>query len=172
MTIYQNQQLNSLNFNNSLLLLLLFIDKLVLMRLFIIIICAVLVGCTFPRDPENSYEEAKKSTLRIGLVKNPPYVITQGEEPSGSEVRMLRNFAKKEGLQIEFMAGSETQLINKLHKFDLHIVAGGFDKKTLWKKKAGLSAPYDGKHIFLIPKGENRLLEHLERFIFNQKKKG
>lgn len=130
---------------------------------------ALITACTFPRDSEDSFEEAKDTYLKIGLVENPPYVIFQGEEPQGSEVKMLREFASKEGLRVEFSKGSESELMKKLQKFELHIVAGGMDKKTVWKKKAGLSTTYDDRHVFLIPKGENRLLEHLEKFIFSEK---
>lgn len=141
------------------------------MRKFLLLFL-VFSACTFPKDPEESYEEARQSALKIGLVENPPFVVRKGEEVSGSEVDMLREFASRQGLQVEFFKGSETELINKLHKFELHIVAGGMDQKTIWKKKAGLTTTYDGRHVFLIPKGENRLLEHLEKFIFSKKKKG
>ncbi|MGI0108246.1 transporter substrate-binding domain-containing protein [Salinimicrobium sp. WS361] len=135
-----------------------------------LLLLTMLTACTFPKDSEGSFEEAKDTSLKIGLVENPPYVITQGEEPEGSEVEMLREFASQEGLQVEFSKGSESDLVHKLEKFDLHIVAGGMDKKTLYKKKAALTTAYDQRHVFLIPKGENRLLEHLEKFIFSKKK--
>ena len=138
-------------------------------KIFLLLIMTI-TACTFPKDAEDSFEEARNSSLKVGLIENPPYVLTDGEEPSGSEVEMLRRFAQKEGLKIEFKAGSESELIKKLHEFNLHIVAGGMDKKTIWKKKAGLTTPYDQHHVFLIPKGENRLLEHLEKFIFSNQK--
>ncbi|MHA6280524.1 transporter substrate-binding domain-containing protein [Salinimicrobium sp. CAU 1759] len=135
-----------------------------------ILLFTVIAACTFPKDSKDSFEEARNSALKVGLTENPPYVILQGEEPKGFEVEMLREFASKEGLKVEFSKGSESELVNKLHKFELHIVAGGMDKKTVWKKEAGLTTTYDDRHVFLIPKGENRLLEHLEKFIFSKKK--
>jgi hypothetical protein len=42
---------------------------------------------------------------------------------------------------------------------------GGFRKNTIWKKKAGLSHPYDKVHVILVPEGENELLFHLESFL-------
>lgn len=135
------------------------------MRKVLLIVLCVVAGCTFPRDPENSFEEAQKNGLQVGVVQNPPFVTISGETFGGSEVELLRKFAEKEHLQIEFKEGSESELVEELEKFRLHVVAGGFSKKTLWKKKAGLTAAYDKNHVFLIPKGENRLLERLEAFI-------
>ncbi|MFD2516344.1 transporter substrate-binding domain-containing protein [Salinimicrobium flavum] len=130
-----------------------------------------IIACNFPKDPEDSYSEAREDKLLVGVVDNPPFCEVSGENFSGSEVELLRKFAGEKDLEIEFHKGSETELIKKLEKFELHLVAGGFEKKTVWKKKAGRTTPYDNKHVFLIPKGENELLKHLESFIFQQKKK-
>lgn len=139
------------------------------MKRILILTLVVMAGCTFPRDPENSFEKAQKNGLKVGVVKRPPFVNISGENFSGSEIDLIREFAEKEHLQIEFKEGSETELLEELEKFHLHVVAGGFTKKTIWKKKAGLTAPYDSKHVLLIPKGENRLLERLEAYILPKK---
>lgn len=139
------------------------------MKRILILTLLVMAGCTFPRDPENSFEEAQKNGLKVGVVKRPPFVNISGENFSGSEIDLIREFAEKEHLQIEFKEGSETELLEELEKFHLQVVAGGFTKKTIWKKKAGLTAPYDSKHVLLIPKGENRLLERLEAYILPKK---
>lgn len=137
----------------------------------LIILCLILSGCTFPKDPENSFERAQRDGLKVGVVKNPPFTTVSGEAFGGSEIEFLRNFAQKEHLQIDFVEGSESDLIKDLEKYRLHLVVGGFTQKTIWKKKAGLSAPYDDKHVLLIPKGENRLLERLEAFILPKNSK-
>ena len=129
-----------------------------------------LASCVFPQDPEDSYEEARTDKLLVGVVENPPYAKVEDSIFSGSEIEMLRKFAEKEGLKVSFEEGSESKLVEKLGAFEIHIVAGGFTKKTIWKKKAGTTVPYDKEHVFFIPKGENRLLKHLEHFIFQQKK--
>lgn len=137
----------------------------------ILLLLLCLASCIFPRDPENSYEEARSEKLLIGVVENPPYTKIEDSVFSGSEIEMLREFAEKDSLRIFFQKGSESELIRQLENYDLHIVAGGFTKKAIWKKKVGMTAPYDKEHVFLIPKGENQLLKQLEHYIF-QKKKG
>lgn len=141
------------------------------MRHVVIIFLLILTGCNFPKDPENSLEEAIKDSLKVGVVNNPPYAIIENGEAQGTEIDILKSFASANDLQIQFVEGSESILVDKLKKYHLHIVAGGFDKKTIWKKHAGTSATYDSKHLFLIPKGENKLLQHLETHIFKNKKK-
>lgn len=138
-------------------------------KLFFLVLL-IFTACKVPQDPEHSFLEAQKDKLLVGVVDNPPFASTAGETISGSEIEQLRNFATQENLQIEFIKGNESELIEKLEKFKIHVVTGGFTKKTIWKKKAGLTTTYDKKHVFLIPKGENLLLEHLEDYIYQNKK--
>jgi polar amino acid transport system substrate-binding protein len=135
------------------------------------VLILLMVGCTVPQDPEHSFENAKNDKLLVGVVNNPPFVNVSEGTVSGSEIEKIKDFANRENLQIQFIRGSESELVKKLEKFELHIVAGGFSKKTIWKKKAGLSATYDKDHVFLLPKGENRLLKHVEDYIYKQKNK-
>jgi polar amino acid transport system substrate-binding protein len=135
-----------------------------------IILLVGLTSCVFPKDPENSFEEASRDKLLVGVVENPPFTKVEDSTYTGNEVEMLRKFAEHKGLQIKFEEGSESKLVKQLEEYETHVVIGGFTKKTIWKKKAGMTVPYDKEHVFLISKGENRLLKHLEDFIFQQKK--
>lgn len=129
-----------------------------------------LLACDFPKDPHNSFEDARNSSLRVGVTNHPPFVEKKEGTYSGDEVLLIRDFARSEGLEITFVEGSESVLIKKLEAYDLQLVIGGFEKNTLWEQKAGLSVPYDKKHVILVPKGENKLLHKLETFLLNQKK--
>lgn len=133
----------------------------------------LLTSCKhYPADPENSFTEAKQQGLKVGIIHNPPFSVYKGPgDFDGTELEMIRKFARQEHMPLLLEFGSESDLIQKLEHYDLHVVIGGFTGKTIWKKKAGLTAPYDQKHVFLIPKGENRLLAHLESFIFSKKPK-
>ncbi|MGB7786311.1 MAG: transporter substrate-binding domain-containing protein [Salinimicrobium sp.] len=138
-------------------------------KLILLTLLSMVTACSIPNDPEDSFEEAKKDALLVGAVPNPPYVEISNDQFTGSEIEKLRAFAKRENLRIKIEKGTESELVEKLEKYELHVMVGGIGKKTIWKKKAGLTAPYDTKHVFLIPKGENRLLKHLEDFIFRKK---
>lgn len=124
------------------------------------------IRCDFPQDPNHSFEEAKQSGLKVGVAVNPPFTVFENGTFKGSEIELIKNFAEKKNLDLDFTIATESELIENLEKYELHLVIGGFDKKTIWNKKSGLSVPYDGKHVFLVGKGENKLLFELEKFMF------
>ena len=68
---------------------------------FVLFLC--LTSCVFPQDPEHSYEEARKDSLLVGVVSNPPFTVVEDSTFSGREVEMLRKFAEKENLKISFV---------------------------------------------------------------------
>lgn len=140
-------------------------------RLCLIFLVFIYSSCQFPEDPENSWENARKHRLLAGVVNHAPYASTGSASFSGSEVDLLKAFAAKNGLEIEFIKGSESKLIDQMNKYQLHLIIGGFTKHTEWKKKAALSLPYDDKHVILLPKGENRLIYEVESFLYSIKKK-
>lgn len=120
-------------------------------------------ACSFPKDPNNSFENAKKFSLRIGIIPNTDSITTSFEK------NLVEDFAKEEGMQIQFITANETELVKKLENYQLDIVLGGFEKKSNWKTKVGMTKPYDDKHVLFIPRGENRLLFQLEKFITQNK---
>jgi membrane-bound lytic murein transglycosylase MltF len=126
-------------------------------------------SCQFPHDPEKSWEKAKTNSLRVGIVDNPPYAEYKNGHPTGKEITLLTNFASQNNLTVEYFHGSESDLIKKLTDYQLDVLVGGFDKKTVWEQKASPTITYDEKHVLLIPNGENRLLYHLEQFIFENR---
>jgi len=138
-------------------------------------ICAflLLTSCNLPKDPESSWEKAKSNDLKVGVIDNPPYTKISENSFSGAEIDIINKFASSNDLKVTYIEGNETDLIEKLEKFKIDIIVGGFDKKTVWSKKAGISKAYDKKHVFLVPKGENNLLVKLEEYIhqnFNNEK--
>lgn len=132
-----------------------------------LLVAVLLVNsCQLPHDPEKSWKKAQQNGLRIGIVDNPPFAQYHSGQPSGREVSLVTKFAHEHGMELKFFPGSESELIKMLEKYDLDVLIGGFEKKTLWIQKASPGATYDEKHVLLIPKGENRLLYELDKFIF------
>ncbi|THH41827.1 transporter substrate-binding domain-containing protein [Neolewinella litorea] len=127
----------------------------------------LLTRCDIPKDPAGSLDAARQTALQVGVTDNSPFVILQGDRPSGLEVALLEDFAVAQGLRISYRKGSESTLVKMLENRLLHIAIGGFEKGSIWQSKAGFSAPYDSTHVLLIPKGENRLLYELEKTILN-----
>jgi polar amino acid transport system substrate-binding protein len=142
------------------------------MKLLYLFISLVFISCSFPKDPKDSYAKAKQESLKVGIVNNPPYTTYHEGIASGTEVELIEKFAEKEGLKVEYRDGSESALIKKLENYEIHLLIGGFDKKTEWKKKAGLTSKYNDKNVFLIAKGENELLYRLETVLLKEKNHG
>src|SRR4051794_13995599 len=66
---------------------------------------ALLAGCSddsgFPRDPKGTVKRIRGGTMRVGLVENPPFVVRNGDEPSGLEPELVRQFARELGAKPE-----------------------------------------------------------------------
>lgn len=134
--------------------------------LLIIIFLFTLISCNnFPKDPQDSWNEAKNEGLRVGVVNNPPFTSVTQDTFAGDEVDMVREFAHQNNLKVIFDSGNESDLIEKIENYQLHILIGGFVKKTIWKKKASTTSPYNKDHVFLIPKGENKLVMKLDSYL-------
>lgn len=121
----------------------------------------LLISCDFPRDPDRAWEEVSREALRVGVAAGAP-----ADDVHRAEKRIIEGFARAHGLKLRYVEGTESDLVERLERHELHLVFGGFDKKTLWARRAGISASYDGRHVFLLPKGENRLLYELEGYVF------
>jgi hypothetical protein len=69
------------------------------------------------------------------------------------------------------VAGSESELIERLERHELDLVAAGLEETTPWVKRVGFTRPYlrwpeDGRavgRVLAVPPGENRFLLEIER---------
>jgi membrane-bound lytic murein transglycosylase MltF len=128
----------------------------------------LLCACYLPKDPHLSWETAKTSGLKVGVVETPPFCYREDGVLKGSEIQLLKEFAGKEGMDIRFEVGSETNLVERLKNYEFHVLVGGFKKNTVWAKKAGLTTTYMDKRVMLIPRGENELLRNLETYFLKK----
>lgn len=134
-----------------------------------VIYCSILLvlsfSCGIPKDGREAFQNALQNRLMVGVVEQ------AGEERSAldAEIELVRQFGKENNMKVELIYGPETKLVSRLENAEFQLVVGGFDKETIWEEKVALSIPYDDfGHVFLIPKGENRLLFELENFIHLQ----
>lgn len=131
-----------------------------------------LVGCAIPKDPEHSLQRASGGVLRVGVSANPPWTEVSGQQtPAGIEVRLVEDYARSIGADIEWSVGAESILVSKISENELDLVIGGFDSRTPWKKYATTTRPYartldaEGKpvkRVWLCAQGENALLSSVE----------
>ncbi|WZH37808.1 MAG: hypothetical protein PIR02_03900 [Microbacterium enclense] len=143
-------------------------------------LCAlVLGGCgiRIPSDPQGTLDHVEGGVLRAGVSPHGDFVRVDGDEPSGSEVDTLTDFAETLDARVEWTVGSEEALVRGLENDDLDVVAGGLTDQTPWTNKAGMTRPYgevtleDGstaKIVMLVPLGENAFVSRLETFLTDE----
>ena len=108
--------------------------------------------------------------MRVGVSADSPWVVNSGTAVAGYEARMMVELATQLNSRIETEAGSESELLEKLHKQHLDIVIGGLTDGSPWKKALALTRPYhedrEGKkHVLALPPGENDWLLRVERYL-------
>jgi len=143
------------------------------------VLTVALAGCStsFPADPEGTLERVTGGTLRVGISPNPPWTdLPDGPdgEPSGTEVRLVEDFAETIGAGITWVPGGEEDLIGRLERGELDLVIGGLTAKSPWSEKAALTYRYaettgpEGEkelRVMAAPMGENAFLVELEGFL-------
>jgi polar amino acid transport system substrate-binding protein len=135
-------------------------------------------GVSIPADPNGTLNRVTGGTLRVGVSPNPPWTeVSQGGEPTGSEVALVKEFAATLPAEVSWTVGGEEALITAMEHGGLDLVIGGLTADTPWEQHAAITKPYaegtgpDGNRIKLVmaaPPGENAFLVRLEKFLLSK----
>ncbi len=112
------------------------------------LLCVVLAllftiaGCRYPKDMENSLQSVQDGTLHVGVTENPPWVIRDSGTARGLEPELIRRLATQLNADIQWHWGTESEIIQAIEQFDVHLAAGGFVESSHLRKRAALSRPY------------------------------
>ena len=110
--------------------------------LLLTMIAAAIGGCQYPRDPEGTLNRVTGGVMHVGIAESDPWVRTGGSEPGGVEVELLKRFARTIDARIEWVEGSESDLIEALEGRKLDVVAAGLTRRSEWQRVAALTRPY------------------------------
>jgi polar amino acid transport system substrate-binding protein len=115
----------------------------------------LLVGCQYPRDPEGSLNRAAGGTLRVGVIDDPPWVdLSNPRDPRGVEPALIRGFAEEIDAEVEWIEGTEADLVEAMRGFQLDVIIGGLDRSSPYQKHVALTRPYVDTEIeFATPPG-------------------
>lgn len=109
-----------------------------------LILFCLCVSCeNYPRDPEGTLKKTEGKILRVGITENPPFVLFEKEGPGGTEVQLIKAFAKDLNADIRWIKGSEATIFTLLKKGAIDIAAGGFRHQSVWKKHVHFTNPHD-----------------------------
>ncbi|HWC13226.1 MAG TPA: transporter substrate-binding domain-containing protein [Actinomycetota bacterium] len=100
-------------------------------------------ACGMPRDPEGTLDRVRGGTMRVGVTTADPFVVMEGDEPSGGvEVKLVEELAAELDAEIEWFHGSQEELFAALEVRELDLVIGGFTRTNPWSSKVALTHPY------------------------------
>lgn len=136
----------------------------------------VVATCNLPRDADGTLDRVQNGVIRVGLAHNPPWVVTSGTQ-AGFEPQLVAGLARQLNAKTAFVNGSETRLLESLHRRELDLVVGGFTDDSPWKGQVAFTKPYrkdpDGKgHVLALAPGENAWLVRVEKFLQENKPGG
>ena len=100
-----------------------------------LLLALLLVACTIPQDPENTTELVRDRVLRVGVTENSPWVVRNGETPSGVEVELVRTFAERMNADVEWHWGIPDENLEALTRYELHLVIGGLTQASPWRRE-------------------------------------
>ena len=99
-------------------------------------------GCQYPRDPDGTLNRVEGGVMRVGVTAADPWVLLGGEEPSGGvEVEIARRFARDVGARIEWVHGSEEELVDAAKEGQVDLILASLTSKSRWKKDVAFTRP-------------------------------
>jgi polar amino acid transport system substrate-binding protein len=106
-------------------------------------VCGMLAGCEYPRDPEGTLDRVRGGVMRVGVAAVDPWVkLPPGRPPAGVEVELVRRFAATLGARVDWVEGTESELMEALHGRQLDVVIAGLTRRSEWQRVAALTRPY------------------------------
>jgi polar amino acid transport system substrate-binding protein len=112
-------------------------------------------GCQYPRDPDGTLDRVEGGVMRVGVTEADPWVLLEGDEPvRGAELELARRFARDLGARIEWVQGSEEELVDAAKEGQVDLILAGFTNKSRWKKDVAFTRPYvETRSLVGIPAG-------------------
>jgi polar amino acid transport system substrate-binding protein len=131
----------------------------------LLLVALLAAGCEYPRDPEGTLDRVRGGVMRVGVTHVDPWVKLDGATPSGVEVELLQRFADTLDAEIEWVEGSESDLMDALHGRQLDVVVAGLTRRSEWQRVAALTRPFVSYEVVIAAPDEataERLSEDLE----------
>jgi polar amino acid transport system substrate-binding protein len=122
---------------------------------FLLLAAIVAAGCQYPRDPDGTLNRVEGGVMRVGVTEADPWVMLEDDRPvAGTEVELARRFARELGARIEWVQGSEEELVDAAKEGQVDLVLGGLTSRSRWKKDVAFTRPYvESSAVVGIPEG-------------------
>jgi polar amino acid transport system substrate-binding protein len=109
----------------------------------LVLVAIAATGCQYPRDPDGTLNRVEGGVMRVGVTEADPWVLLEGDRPvGGAEVELARRFARDVGARIEWVQGSEEELVDAAKEGQVDLILAGLTNKSRWKKDVAFTRPY------------------------------
>ena len=113
-----------------------------------------LQACRYPDDVEGTLDRVEGGTMRVGVVANPPWVVLGQGEPRGVEPELIRRFAEDLDAEIEWVEGTEDDLVEALSGFQVDVVIAGLTRASPYAREVAFTRPYIDTDVEIgVPRG-------------------
>lgn len=130
-----------------------------------------LLSCeSYPKDPNETLKKAREEKLRVGVMHAPPWAVVADGAVKGIEAEIIKGFAQEIQTEIEWVKGTEEELMPLLQEHELHLVIGGVTNSTPWKKHVGLTNPYKKEKVLICNTSGTALPEDIKNHKVGVKK--
>ena len=123
----------------------------------LLLVAVAATACQYPRDPDGTLNRVDGGVMRVGVTEADPWVLLEGDRPvGGAEVELARRFARDVGARIDWVQGSEEELVDAAKEGQVDLIVGGLTSKSRWKKDVAFTRPYvQTRTVVGIPAGES-----------------
>jgi polar amino acid transport system substrate-binding protein len=123
----------------------------------LLLMAVAATGCQYPRDPDGTLNRVDGGVMRVGVTEADPWVLLEDDRPvGGAEVELARRFARDVGARIEWVQGSEEELVDAAKEGQVDLIVGGLTSKSRWKKDVAFTRPYvETRTVVGVPAGES-----------------
>ena len=123
----------------------------------LVLVAIAATGCQYPRDPDGTLNRVEGGVMRVGVTEADPWVLLEGDRPvGGAEVELARRFARDVGARIEWVQGSEEELVDAAKEGQVDLILAGLTNKSRWKKDVAFTRPYvETRAVIGVPAGDS-----------------
>ena len=140
----------------------------------VVLALAALTGCgvTVPADPDGTLERVRGGELRAGASASGQLVTVDQDRVDGSLAELIDGLADSLDARVEWVVGSEEELVEGLENGELDIAVGGMTDQSPWVDRVGVTRAYssipgaaDRSVVMFVPMGENAWQATVERYL-------
>jgi polar amino acid transport system substrate-binding protein len=105
----------------------------------VLLACA---GCGLPRDSAGTLDRVRGGVMRVGVVVDTPWTTDSNGEVGGIEGAMVRTLARDLNARVNWLRGTEGNLLSALENRELDLVIGGLSVASPWQQRVAFTRPY------------------------------